>query len=179
MWVDKIDEFIWEYISQPINQNNVPDTGKDTLWTLTEEYSLVDVISPEIMVKISDIIQSTDLSSYLIDPIDFLAIQNKQGELVSFGRIYAIWENQKELSSLWVNPSYRGKKIGQEMTKQLIQQKKWNAELYLAAKHNLIWYYEALWFTLITDNIPEKLVHTKLRAQSQWIDFIVMKLFIH
>ncbi len=175
MSLDNLDVPTWENIWQSINKSDIKNIHQDTLSTLDGKYTLVDVISPEIMIKIADIIQNTDLSSYLIDPIDFLAIQNKQGDLVSFGRIYAIWENQKELSSLWVNPSYRGKKIGQEMTKQLIQQKKWNAELYLAAKHNLIWYYEALWFTLITDNIPEKLVHTKLRAQSQWIEFIVMK----
>lgn len=120
--------------------------------------------------------EENDLSRYNITQDDFIAIKNDKNEIVAFGRIFEIWPKKWELWSLWVDEAYRGQKVWLSIFQELIKNKKWDNDLYLATKRDLGPYYEKLWFEIITKNIPEKLVHTGIWAQSQGIDFIIMKL---
>jgi hypothetical protein len=63
-----------------------------------------------------------------------------------------------------------------KIMQELIKDKQWTDDLYLATKNELGQYYEKLWFEIITEDIPEKLIHTGIRAKSQGIEFIIMKL---
>ena len=91
---------------------------------LPEGCILVTSITPEAFTFIKSIIATTELSSYLLDAQDFFAVKNKQDHIIAFGRLYCIGEHCKEVSSLRVDPKYRGQKIGLYLTQQLLQQKR-------------------------------------------------------
>lgn len=132
-------------------------------------------ISDEDFGAMQIIMKTADLSRYEIKKEDFLIVKNANNEIVSFGRIYPIGQWQKELSSLWVSPQERWSKLGLYLSKKLIDEKKWDDDLYLATKVSLGDYYKQLWFHIIEIDIPEKLIHTGIWAKSQWIEFIIMK----
>lgn len=137
--------------------------------------TLIQEISDNNFDHIQEIIKSTDLSSYLLNIKDFFVIKNSEGTIVSFGRIYPIGKNCKEVSSVRVDPNYRGQKIWLYLCKELMKQKKWNDQLFLATKTSLEKYYKELWFQTILDNIPEKLVYTGIWAKEHGIEFVIMK----
>ena len=124
---------------------------------------------------IKDIISKTELSSYLIEKDQFFIIENDRADIVSFWRIFDIGDDACELSSLRVDPEYRWYKLGIYLSEVLMKGKYSWKSLYLATKQSLIPYYNTLWFRVITDWIPLKLIHTQKRATSQWTEFFVMK----
>lgn len=68
---------------------------------------------------IQKIINQTWLSNYLIKKEDFICY--KDGEkIISFWRIYNIWWNDFEISSLWVDENYRWKKLWITIIENLI-----------------------------------------------------------
>lgn len=123
---------------------------------------------------IQNIIKNTELSSYLLYKNDFFIIKNKNN-IISFWRIYKIENDCKELSSLRVEPEYRWQRIWIYLCEELIKHKKLKDNLFLATKSSLAKYYEQLWFKAISDNIPEKLIHTWIRAKKNGIEFVIMK----
>ncbi len=154
---------------------NSPSNQQEQINTLPKWLHLQTTISEEDFEYIQKIIKSTDLSSYLLDIKDFFAVKNTEGKIISFGRIYPIEKDCKELSSVRVDPSYRGKKIWLYLCKELIEKKKGNNQLLLATKTSLEKYYTELWFQIIFDNIPEKLVYTGIWAKEHGIEFVIMK----
>ncbi len=124
---------------------------------------------------IQEIINQTWLSNYLIKKEDFICY--KDGEImISFWRIYNIWWNDFEISSLWVDENYRWKKLWITIIEDLIWLKfdKKN-NLFLACKRELEKYYEKAYFRIIVDIIPEKLNYTLIWAQENNLDPIIMK----
>ena len=122
------------------------------------------------------IMEANDLSRYIISKEQFYVIKNDKNEIIAFGRIFDIWDKQSEIWSLRVDEKYRWDKLWLLIMQELIKEKKWENSLYLATKRELGKYYEKLGFEIITDDIPEKLVHTGIRATWEGIDFIIMKL---
>lgn len=121
------------------------------------------------------IMEENDLSRYNITKEEFIVIRNQQHDIISFGRIFEIWPKQREVWSLWVDQDYRGQKFWLAIVQKLVSTKIWDNDIFLATKNELGQYYEKVWFTVITKNIPEKLIHTGIWAKSQGIDFIIMK----
>lgn len=125
---------------------------------------------------IVSIIWQTELSHYLIEKEQFYAIKDDEGNIIAFGRLYEIGPNQWELSSVRVDESQRGKKLWLILCQMLIQEKWSDKEIYLATKTSLETYYQKIWFHVVTENIPEKLIYTGKRAIENNIEFVIMKL---
>ena len=121
------------------------------------------------------IMEQNDLSRYLIAKEQFYAIKDEKGKILAFGRLYKIGPKQRELWSLRVDESQRGKKLWLALSQQLITDKGWNNDIYLATKRALWSYYEKIGFQTIEQDIPEKLIHTGIRAKENGIEFIIMK----
>lgn len=187
----KIAESLWWIVQIDENGNELIKT-KGTLDPNKKlnsvEYRIYKKLSlPEwlqMIKKISDaeykqmihIMENNDLSRYNVTKDDFYAIKNEKNEIVAFGRIFEIGPKQWEVWSLRVNETQRGKKLWLVVFQELIIDKKWDNEIFLATKSELGSYYKKLWFEIITKNIPEKLVHTGIWAKEHGIDFIIMKL---
>ena len=124
---------------------------------------------------IQEIISKTWLSNYLIKKEDFICYKDWK-KIISFWRIYNIWWNNFEISSLWVDETYRWKKLWIKIIDDLVKLR-FNTEnnLFLACKRDLQLYYKKAFFYIIENNIPEKLIHTLIRAKENNIDSIVMK----
>lgn len=137
---------------------------------------MTDKISQEEYEHMIKIMEQEDLSRYNITQNDFSIIKNDANEIIAFGRTFTIGDHESELWSLRVDERYRGKKLWLLLSQKLIKERNQDNQLYLATKKELGPYYQYLWFKIITQDIPEKLIHTWLRAQSQGIDFIIMKL---
>lgn len=120
-------------------------------------------------------ILDTDLSYYKMKQKDFYAYKDSDWSIVAFGRIYEIWNGELELSSIWVDPDYRWKKLWLSLSQELIKDKKLDNNLYLATKSGLGPYYQQLWFEIIKKDIPKKLQYTLIRAKENNIDAIIMK----
>ena len=119
--------------------------------------------------------QKHDIWRYKIRQKDFYRVRNDQ-KIVAFWRLFEIGKKQLELWSLRVDEAYRGKKIGLILSQSLIQDRKWEDDVFLATRKPLANYYKKLWFKPITKNIPIKLEYTIKRAISEWIDFVIMQL---
>lgn len=154
---------------------NSPSNQQEQINTLPKWLHLQTTISEEDFEYIQNIIAQTELSSYLLEKDDFMIIKDEKQNIASFWRIYPIEKDYKELSSVRVDPSYRGKKIWLYLCKELIEKKKGNNQLLLATKTSLEKYYTELWFQIIFDNIPEKLVYTGIWAKEHGIEFVIMK----
>jgi len=125
--------------------------------------------------KIYDLIVKNGLSYYELDRKDFLCYKNKE-DIVAFWRIYNIWENNYELSSLLVNEKYRWNKLGIQLIKDLINEKlNYNFNLFLACKREMESYYKEVNFEKVNEDIPEKLLYTLKWAEENNIDAIIMK----
>lgn len=124
---------------------------------------------------IQEIISKNWLSNYLIKKEDFICYKDWK-KIISFWRIYNIWWNNFEISSLWVDETYRWKKLWIKIIDDLVKLR-FNTEnnLFLACKRDLQLYYKKAFFYIIENNIPEKLIHTLIRAKENNIDSIVMK----
>ena len=120
------------------------------------------------------IMEQNDLSRYLIAKEQFYLIKDGK-KIVAFGRLFEIGTNEYELWSLRVDEHYRWHKLWLAISEALIHDKQWDKQIYLATRRTLGPYYEKLWFHIITQNIPEKLVYTGKRAQEHGIDFIIMQ----
>lgn len=126
---------------------------------------------------IQNIIKKTWLSSYLIKKQDFVCYKDWE-KIISFWRIYNIWWNDYELSSLWVDEKYRWKKFWIKIINELIKIKfDKNNNLFLACKRELEEYYKKAYFQIIENNIPEKLLYTLDWAKENNLDAIIMKLW--
>jgi len=154
---------------------NSPSNQQEQINTLSKWLRLQTAISKEDFEYIKNIIAQTELSSYLLEKDDFMIIKDEKQNIVSFWRLYPIEKWCKEISSLRVDPTYRGKRIWLYLCKELIEKKKGNSQLFLATKTSLEVYYKELWFQTITDWIPEKLIHTGIRAKEHGIEFVIMK----
>lgn len=115
-----------------------------------------------------------DIWRYKIKQKDFYRIRDGK-KIIAFWRLFKIGFQELELWSIWVDESYRGQKIWLFLSQELITDRKWNNEIFLATRKALGQYYEKIWFTIIEKDIPEKLIYTIKRAVSQSIDFIIMK----
>lgn len=140
---------------------------------------LIKNISKKDFEDIQKTINTTELSSYLLDQRDFFVIKNNHNEIASFGRIYTIEKDCEELSSIRVEPAYRWQKVWIYLSQKLIENKIWDFQLFLATKKELEKYYQQVWFQTINENIPEKLIYTWKWAKENWIDFIIMKYMKH
>jgi len=118
-----------------------------------------------------------DVWRYKIKQKDFYRIRDGK-KIIAFWRIFKIGFKELELWSVWVDEKYRGKKLWLILAQELIADKKWDSEVFLATRRELEKYYQSIWFAIVTQDIPEKLVHTRIRAESQGIDFIMMKWYI-
>ena len=109
---------------------------------------------------IKSIIKKEWLSYYEIKKDDFICYK-ENNEIISFWRIFCIWWNNYELSSLWVNERFRGNKLWIEIINDLLKNK-FNKKnnLFLACKKEIQNYYKKINFSIIDKNIPEKLEWT-------------------
>lgn len=124
---------------------------------------------------IQKIINKTWLSNYLIEEEDFICYKDWE-KIISFWRIYNIGWNDFEISSIWVDENYRWKKLWVTIIQDLIQVRfDINNNLFLACKKILEIYYKKAHFQIIETKIPEKLLHTLIRAQENNLDAIIMK----
>lgn len=144
--------------------------------SLPEWLQITKDISDTDYAEMIAIMEQNDSSRYLIEKEQFLVIKDKQEHIVAFGRLYEIGPDQWELSSVRVDESQRGKKLWLALSQKLIQEKWADKEIYLATKKSLEHYYQKIWFHIITEDIPEKLIYTGKRAEEQGIEFIIMKL---
>ena len=142
---------------------------------LPKDLILIQNITQQDFDFIQETIKNTDLSYYLLNPKDFFVIKDTKEQIIAFGRLYQIEKNAKEISSVRVHPDWRGHKLWLYITEKLIQHKKWNDDIYLATKPSLSSYYGTVWFKGITKDIPEKLIHTGIRAKEHDIEFVIMK----
>lgn len=113
--------------------------------------------------QIDKIIRENNLSWYLLDRKDIVAIKNQVNEILAFWRIYEIEKDVFELWSVYVTPSARWEKLWQEVIKYLIAHHNKDKDLFLACKSHMIDYYRNCWFEVFQDeeNLPEKLIYTK------------------
>ena len=110
--------------------------------------------------NIKIIIEQTWLSYYEIKKEDFLCYKEKD-KIIAFWRIFNIWWNDYELSSLWVDKNYRWKKLWIEIIKDLLNNKFNNDNnLFLACKKEIQNYYKKVNFEIVDENIPGKLEWT-------------------
>lgn len=138
-------------------------------------YILQKDISDTDYVQMISIMEKNDSSRYLIEKKQFDLIKDTDGKIVSFGRLYEIGPNQWELASLRVDESHRGNKLWLYLSQTLIQERWKDKEIYLATKKSLAPYYQKIWFQIVTENIPEKLIYTGKWAQEQGIEFVIMQ----
>jgi len=117
-------------------------------------------ISEKDYEQVNNVIDNTSLSWYELNINDFIVYKDDK-KIIAFWRIFNIWNNDYELSSLWVNEGYRWWKIWIELIKDLVQNKfdKEN-NLFLACKKELENYYKKVSFEIVENNIPEKLEWT-------------------
>ena len=124
---------------------------------------------------IEKIISETWLSYYEIKKEDFICYK-EDNIIIAFWRIFNIWWNNYELSSLWVNNKNRWKKLWIEIIKDLLKNR-FNKEnnLFLACKREIQDYYKKANFEIIESNIPEKLEWTLSWWKENKLDPIIMK----
>lgn len=135
-------------------------------------------ISTKDYEEIKIIISETNLSYYELKIEDFICYK-KYDEIIGFWRIFNIGKNNCELSSLWIEDSFRWKKIWVKIMNDLIKNKfNYKNNLFLACKRELEKYYENSWFKISNNDIPEKLVHTLKWGKENNFDAIIMKFII-
>lgn len=107
---------------------------------------------------------------------DFSVIKDKD-KIVWFGRIYPLSDKKYELSNVWVNPDYRGEKLGHKLIKFLYETKMKEKEKYLfiGCDGNLCEYYKKLWFEE-TETYHERFQESISQAKLSDQDYRVMKL---
>lgn len=115
-----------------------------------------------------------DIWRYKIKQNDFYRIRDGK-KIIAFWRLFKIGFHQLELWSIRVDEAYRGKKLWLILAQELIADKRWMSDIFLATRKPLGPYYQKIWFQIITKNIPEKLIYTTKRAIENGIDFIIMK----
>ena len=121
------------------------------------------------------IIKNEWLSYYEIKKIDFICYK-KNNKIISFWRIFNIWWDNYELSSLWVDKKYRWKKLWIEIINDLLKNKFNNDDnLFLACKKEIQDYYKKVNFSIIDKNIPEKLEWTLNWWKENNFNAIIMK----
>ena len=106
------------------------------------------------------IIEKEWLSYYEIKRDDFICYK-KNDKIISFWRIFNIWWDNYELSSLWVSKKYRWSKLWIEIINDLLKNKFHKKDnLFLACKKEIQDYYKKVNFNIIETDIPEKLEWT-------------------
>ncbi len=82
------------------------------------------------------------------EDIDFkrYIVARHEGNIMSFCCIVEHAGGYKELKSLWVQPDYRGAKLGQFLIRKMLAMQKRTPKIYIAAKTDLVEYYGALGF---------------------------------
>lgn len=140
---------------------------------LTPNLLIIPDINDSDFDFIQKVIASTYLSYYEIQKTQFIVLKDNE-EIIAFGRIFPIGENEEELGTLWVKESMRGQKLGITLMKELIKKKRNKPHLYLACQKELQTYYEYAGFQKI-NTIPEKLHFTQQWAKENGYSFVVMK----
>jgi len=102
--------------------------------------------------KIAEIIKSErDLSDEDLDYKDF-TVARKDKDIVAFVRYIINKEKTQELKSLWVNPDYRGDKLGQFLSRKVLSKvKKGKVYIIIDPALNLEEYYSEIGFRHIHD----------------------------
>ena len=102
--------------------------------------------------KIEEIIKSErDLSDEDLDYKDF-TVARKDKDIVAFVRYIINKEKTQELKSLWVNPDYRGDKLGQFLSRKVLAKvKKGKVYIIIDPALNLEEYYSEIGFRHIHD----------------------------
>ena len=90
---------------------------------LTPNLHIIPDINDSDFDFIQKVIASTYLSYYEIQKTQFIVLKDNE-EIIAFGRIFPIGENEEELGTLWVKESMRGQKLGITLMKELIKKKK-------------------------------------------------------
>lgn len=116
-----------------------------------------------------------DIWRYKIKQKDFYRIRDGK-KIVAFWRLFKIGFQELELWSIRVNESHRGKKLWLILAQELIADKRWKNDIFLATRKSLEKYYKQIWFKIIEKNIPIKLIYTNKWAIENGIDFIIIKL---
>ena len=140
---------------------------------LPSHFLLITDISDSDFEFIQKIIATTDLSYYEIQKSQFIILKEKE-EIIAFGRIFPIGEDEEELGTLRVKENMRGQKLWITLINELIKTKRDRSHLYLACQKELQSYYEYAGFQK-SDTIPEKLRFTQQWAKENGYSFIVMK----
>jgi hypothetical protein len=125
--------------------------------------------------KMKLFMEKHDIWRYKIKQNDFYRIRDGK-KIVAFWRIFKIGFQELELWSIRVDESHRGKKLWLILSQELIADKKWRGDIFLATRKSLGQYYKQIWFKIIEKNIPIKLIYTNKWAVENGIDFVVMKL---
>ncbi len=126
---------------------------------------------------IENIIYSEGLSYYKINIDDFICYK-EDNKIIAFWRIINIWEENYELSSVWVDINYRWKKLWIDIINDLIKNKfDSDNNLFLACKRELSSYYKIVWFEIIKEKIPEKFEETMEWWEVNGFEVVVMKYY--
>ena len=106
-------------------------------------------------------LENTKIPQHWIVRISKWKFIENNWKIIAFWRIFNIWENDYELSSLLVDDNYRWKKLWIELINDLLKEKfDVKNNLFLACKKDLEYYYKNIYFNIIERNIPEKLKWT-------------------
>jgi ATP-dependent DNA helicase RecG len=107
---------------------------------------------------------------------DYGVIKDKD-KIIAFWRIYPLSDLEYELSNVWVNPDYRGEKLGYKLIKFLYETKMKEKEKYLfiGCDGNLCEYYKKLWFEE-TETYHERFQESVKQAEINKQDYKVLKL---
>jgi hypothetical protein len=125
--------------------------------------------------KMKLFMEKHDIWRYKIKQNDFYRIRDGK-KIVAFWRLFKIGFQELELWSIRVDESHRGKKLWLILAQELIADKRWKNDIFLATRKSLGQYYKQIWFKIIEKDIPIKLIYTNKWAVENGIDFIIMKL---
>lgn len=95
----------------------------------------------------------------------FLAAK-KDNKIIAFGRLFPLNNKISIISSLWVDPRFRGQRLGHLIIKKLIERSKLK-RVYVNINKTLENYYSEFGFTVL-HNVPEALLQRQLKALKVW-----------
>lgn len=125
--------------------------------------------------KIEKSIYDHGLSYYNLQKKDFICYK-VENNIVAYARIYNIWEQNYELSCIFVDDDFRQKGLWRSVILDCIQNKfSKEKSLYLACEQEMEEFYEKSGFQKVQTYIPEKLEYTLKWAKENNMDAIIMK----
>ncbi len=136
-------------------------------------YSYTSKILDKDFNYIKKIIDDNVFNTLNIQKKDYSVIKHKD-EIIGFGRIWKLETGEYELSNLWIDEKYRGKKLGYYLIKFLLKEKLNDGDLFLTCNYELKGYYEKIWFYIV-DIFPDRFKRTLEWAKEKDIQYCVMK----